>query len=91
MLSGVRVSLDSEITSTLVSMEICAGAFDVRLPGAVVEVKGSYMELPPSLRRIRLLDIGWGMFSKHCQCLGAHLFESESVGGRWPSGIWPGS
>ena len=90
MLSGVRISLDSEITSTLVSRETSAGAFDVRLPGAVVEVKGSDMALPPSLRQMRLLDAGWGRFSKYCQCLGAHLFETEPVGGRWPSGLCAG-
>ena len=53
MVSGVRVSLDSEIASTLVARDIGAGAFDVRLPGGVVEVKGPDMELPASLRRLR--------------------------------------
>ena len=89
MLSGVRVSLDSEIASTLVAKDIGAGAFDVRLPGAVVEVKGPDVELPASLRRLRLLEAGWSRYSKYCQCLGAHLFETEAVGGRWPSGVWP--
>ena len=89
MLSGVRVSLDSEIASTLVARDIGAGAFDVRLPGGVVEVKGPDVELPASLRRLRLLDTSWSRYSKYCQCLGAHLFETEAVGGRWPSGVWP--
>ena len=91
MLAGVRVSIDSEITSTLVAKEIGAGAFDVRLPGGVVEVKGPDIELPASLRRISLLDTGWSRFSKYCQCLGAHLFETEAVGGRWPSGLRAGT
>ena len=89
VLSGVRVSLDSEIASMLVAKDIGGGAFDVRLPGAVVEVKGPDAELPASLRRLRLLDAGWSRYSKYCQCLGAHLFETEAVGGRWPSGVWP--
>ena len=89
MLTGVRVSIDSEITSTLVAEDIGAGAFDVRLPGGVLEVKGPDTELPPSLRRIGMLDTGWSRFSKYCQCLGTHLFETEAVGGRWPSGVWP--
>ena len=90
MLSGVRVSLDSEIASTLIARDVGAGAFDVRLPGGVVEVKGTDMELPASLRRIGMLDTGWSRFSKYCQCLGAHLFETEAVGGLWPSGVWAG-
>lgn len=89
MLSGVRVSLDSEIASTLVARDIGVGSFDVRLPGGVVEVKGPDVELPASLRRLRLLETGWSRYSKYCQCLGAHLFEAEAVGGRWPSGVWP--
>ena len=91
MLAGVRVSIDSEITSKLVAKDIGAGAFDVRLPGGVVEVKGPDMDLPASLRRISLLDTGWSRFSKYCQCLGAHLFETEAVGGHWPSGLRAGT
>ena len=91
MLSGVRVSIDGEIRSTLVAKDIGAGAFEVRLPGGVVEVKGPDVELPPSLRRIRLLDTGWSRFSKYCQCLGAHLSETEAVGGLRPSGTWSGA
>ena len=91
LLSGVRVSLDSEITSTLISKEIGMASFHIRLPGDVLEIKGPYGDLPQSLRRIGLLGTGWSRYSKYCQCLGAHLFETDSVGGRWPSGMWTGT
>ncbi len=91
MLSGVRVSVDSEITSRMVASEISSGSPGISLSGGVVEVKGPSVDLPESLRRIRLLDTGWSRFSKYCNCLGAHLSETEAVGGRWPSGLLAGT
>ena len=91
MLTGVRVSLDSEIRSALVARQIASGQPEIRLPGGVVEVKGPTMDLPPTLQRIRLLDTGWSRFSKYCHCLGLHLSETEAVGGPWPSGLLAGT
>jgi len=86
MLTGVRVSLDCNIHSSLVTRELGHGERGLRLPGGVIEVKGPGMELPVTLRRIRLLDTDWSRFSKYSSCLDTHLAQPGTVARLWPSG-----
>ena len=89
MLTGVRVSLDYGIRSTMVARELGYGERELRLPGAVIEVKGPTVELPRTLRRMRLLDTDWSRFSKYGYCVDSHLADPGSVGRLWPSGRMP--
>ncbi|MDY6912208.1 MAG: VTC domain-containing protein, partial [Chloroflexota bacterium] len=59
MLTGMRVSLDYDVRSTLVSREFGFGERELPLRGGVIEVKGPSMELPSTLHRIKLLDTDW--------------------------------
>jgi hypothetical protein len=73
MSTGIRVSFDYNIRSSLVASELGHEKRELRLQGGVIEVKGSTLELPLTLRRIKLLDTDWRRFSKYCRCLGSHL------------------
>lgn len=86
MLTGVRVSFDSDIRATVVAPELGRQEREIRLTGGVIEVKGPSLELPFTLRRMRLLDIDWGRFSKYGSCLDAHFSEPGSVARLSPSG-----
>lgn len=86
MMTGVRVSLDCEIRSSMVARELGHGERALWLQGGVVEVKGPTLELPATLRRIRLLDTDWSRFSKYGYCVGSHLSDPGTVGRLWPSG-----
>jgi len=86
MLTGVRVSLDCTIQSSMVNRGLGYGERELRLPGGVIEVKGPGMELPVTLRRIRLLDTDWSRFSKYSSCLDSHLAQPGTVARLWPSG-----
>jgi len=89
MLTGVRVSLDYRIRSTMVARELGYGEREIPLPGGVVEVKGPTVELPRTLRRMKLLDTDWSRFSKYGYCVDSHLSDPGSVGRVWPSGRMP--
>lgn len=86
MATGIRVSLDYDIRSSLVAPGLGSGEKWLRLPGGVIEVKGPTLELPLTLRRIRLLDTDWSRFSKYSSCLDAHVSQPGSVSRLWPSG-----
>lgn len=86
MLTGVRVSLDYNIRSTMVAPELGYRERELRLTGGVIEVKGPTLELPLTLRRIRLLDTDWSRFSKYGYCLDSHLSQPGTVARLWPSG-----
>jgi len=86
MLTGARVSLDCDIRSSLVARELGHGERDLWLRGGVVEVKGPALELPATLRCMRLLDVDWSRFSKYCYCVESHLSDPGAVGRLWPSG-----
>ena len=86
LLTGLRVSLDLNIRSSVVRRSLGYGERELSLPGGVIEVKGQQMELPVTLRRMRLLDLDWSRFSKYSSCLDAHLAEPGSVARLWPSG-----
>ena len=86
MLTGTRVSFDCNISSSVVAPGLGYRERDLRLQGGVVEVKGPTLELPLTLRRIRLLDTDWSRFSKYSYCIESHLSHPGTVGRLWPSG-----
>jgi hypothetical protein len=86
MLTGMRVSLDRNIRSTVVRRSLGYGERELPLAGGVIEVKGQRMELPVTLRRMRLLDLDWSRFSKYSSCLDAHLTVPGTIAWQWPSG-----
>lgn len=86
ILTGVRVCLDRSIRSTLVARGLGHGERELRLQGAVIEVKGSGMDLPRTLRRLELLDADWSRFSKYSYCINSHFEDLGTVGRLWPSG-----
>lgn len=86
ILTGVRVTLDSNIRSTIVNRALGYGERELKLAGGVIELKGHKMELPVTLRRMRLLDLDWSRFSKYSYCLDSHLTEPGTVARLSPSG-----
>ena len=59
---------------------------ELPLRGGVIEVKGPSMELPRTLRRMKLLNTDWSRFSKYSHCIDAHLAEPGTIARLWPSG-----
>jgi len=86
VMTGTRVSVDYDIRSTLVARELGYGERDLKLRGGVLEIKGPSMELPPMLRRIKLLDAEWSRFSKYGQCIETHLSHPSAMARLWPTG-----
>jgi hypothetical protein len=86
ILTEQRVSLDCRIRSTMIMLEPGNGERELELPGAVLEIKGRTMELPPALRGARMLHTDWSRFSKYSACIDAHGEQPGSVGRLSPSG-----
>jgi hypothetical protein len=86
MQTGVRVSFDYDIRASIVAPELGRQEGEIRLPNGVIEVKGPSLELPITLRRMRLLDVDWSRFSKYGSCLDAYFTEPGSVARFSPSG-----
>lgn len=86
MLTGTRVSFDYNIRSSMIAPELGNRERELRLAGAVIEVKGPTIELPITLRRMKRLDTDWSRFSKYGYCVDSHLSEPGTVGRLWPSG-----
>jgi hypothetical protein len=86
ILTGVRVSFDCYIVSTVVDPGLGYGERNLPLEGGVIEVKGPTLELPVTLRRMKLLDADWSRFSKYGQCIESHLSQPGSIARSWPSG-----
>lgn len=86
MLTRMRVSFDHGIRSTMVAPELGYREGELRLPGGIIEVKGPSVELPVTLRRIKLLDTDWSRFSKYGYCVESHLSDPGTVGRLWPPG-----
>lgn len=84
--TGQHISLDCRIRSTMILPDPSNGEKDLELPGAVMEIKGTRMELPISLKQARLLDTDWGRFSKYSACIDAHAQAPDTVGRLDPSG-----
>lgn len=86
MQTGVRVSFDYNIKALAVAPELGRREREIRLPGGVIEVKGPTLELPITLRRMRVLDTDWSRFSKYSYCIDAFLSQPGGVARFWPSG-----
>ncbi len=84
--SGKRVALDSDIRSTCLTGSIGNGETDLKLPGAVIELKGSGLDLPVTLKDLQLLDVDWSRFSKYSSCIEAHMEMPGAAGRLSPSG-----
>jgi len=84
--SGQRVTLDFNIRSTCIAGMIGNGEAELRLPGAVIEVKGSSLDLPLALHKLKMLDLDWSRFSKYSSCLEAHMELPGATGRLSPSG-----
>ena len=89
ILTGMRVSLDFFIRSTVVTGGLGSGEQNLELRGGIVEIKGQTFELPPTLRRMKMLDTSWGRFSKYSQSIEAHLEQPGMISRLWPSGRTP--
>jgi hypothetical protein len=88
VLTGVRVSFDRDIRARAVALTPgrAASSGEISLPGGVIEVKGPTLSLPPTLQRIKYLDVDWSRFSKYGSCLDAYFTAPGSVGRFSPSG-----
>ncbi len=84
--SGMRVALDYDISSTFIAREYGYAERSLPLRGGVIEVKGPTMELPRTLRRMKLLNTDWSRFSKYSHCIDAHLETPGTASRLWPSG-----
>lgn len=84
--TGTRVSLDYNIRSTMIVPELGKKERELRLEGAVIEVKGPSMELPVTLQHMNILDTDWTRFSKYSNCIDSHLADLSSVARFSPSG-----
>ncbi len=86
MFTGMRVSFDYDIRSSIVAVDIGYGEQELLLQGAVIEIKGLTLEIPQTLRQIKLVVPDWGRFSKYAFGIDSHLSGPGSVGRLWPSG-----
>ncbi len=76
MQTGVRVSLDQDIRASVVAPELGFHTHEISLTNGVIEVKGPSLELPVTLRRMRMLDVDWSRFSKYGNCLDAYFSQT---------------
>ncbi len=86
MTTGTRVSLDYDIHSTMIAPELGRRERDLRLEGGVVEIKGLKIELPVTLRKMKILDTDWSRFSKYSNCIDSHLSDPGAVARFGPPG-----
>ena len=84
--TGMRVSFDYDIRSSTVAADIGYGEQGLLLQGAVIELKGLTLDIPPTLSQIKLVVPDWGRFSKYARCIDSHLSGPGSAGRLWPSG-----
>jgi len=87
VMTGQSIALDCHIRSTIIARELANGEKELEFTGGVIEVKGTTVELPLALRRVKILDIDWSRFSKYSSCLESHLLENGVEGNVWPSGM----
>lgn len=86
LMTGARVSFDEDIRAELIALDLGRREGEIRLPNAVLEVKGPRLELPPTLRRLSVMDLDWSRFSKYGNCLDILFDKPGSVSRHWPSG-----
>ena len=85
--TGFRMSIDSRIRSSLVMFGLGRGERGLELPGAVVEVKGAVLDLPPALRVLADIGSSWTRYSKYSSSLDGHAATLGSVSRLWPAGM----
>jgi len=86
MQTGERVSFDHDIRASIVDPVLGRREREIRLSNGVIEVKGPSLELPVTLRNLRVMDIDWSRFSKYGNCLDIYFSEPGSVARLWPPG-----
>jgi hypothetical protein len=86
LLTGTRIAFDQNIRSYMVFPGLGFGERELKLQGGVIEVKGTSVELPLTMRRINMLVTDWTRFSKYGNSLESHLQYPGTVGRLWPSG-----
>lgn len=84
--TGFRVAFDTHIRSSMVMPGIGCGERGLELPGAVIEVKGSSLDLPRCLRDVAEVGSSWTRYSKYSSSLDAHAGDLGSVSRLWPAG-----
>jgi len=84
--TGMRVSLDQRTESRLITNLDGFVRPRVMLSGAIIELKGSCIDIPPTLQWLRHMQSDWSGYSKYAVCLEAHMTEPGSVGASMPSG-----
>jgi hypothetical protein len=86
ILTGTRVSFDWRINSLPTIQSLGHRRASVMLEGGIIEIKGTSMEIPKSLRSLSILGIDWTRFSKYAGCLESQMEKPGTVGRFWPSG-----
>lgn len=84
--TGLRLSIDTQIESWVMDRWGISVAPHVRLSGAVLEMKGPWVELPPTLCWIKQIGLDWSRYSKYAACLEAHMGTPGTIGITMPSG-----
>jgi len=77
--TGTRVCLDYDIRASVVKYELGRRGCEVLLQGGVLEVKGPTIELPVTLRYMRILDVDWSRFSKYGNCLDTYFSQTTVI------------
>jgi hypothetical protein len=86
LLTGMRISLDWCIQSSMVPQHLNGHGGPLLMHGGVVEIKGPTTDIPRTVQSIRYLGTDWSRYSKFAGCLEAHAENPGSVGRVWPSG-----
>jgi hypothetical protein len=86
IMTGTRLSFDWDIGSYWVSPFIGFSQTHLKLQGAIIEIKGPTMQIPRSLRSLKMLGTDWSRFSKYAGCIDAQMEIPDTVGQLWPSG-----
>jgi hypothetical protein len=73
MQTGIRVSFDYNISAISVAPELSHRNREIHLDDSVIEVKGPSLELPVTLRRMRILNTDWSRYSKYGHCIDAYI------------------
>lgn len=73
MQTGVRVSFDYNISAIAIAPELSHRNREIHLTDSIIEVKGPSLELPVTLRRMRILDTDWSRYSKYGYCIEAYI------------------
>jgi hypothetical protein len=87
VLTRQSMALDCHIQGTAVAPHLYSGSQKVEIPGAVIEIKGQALEIPPLLTNLKLLEIDWSRFSKYSGCIEAYRENMASRINLSPSGL----